>query len=208
MDIKDERVIVYVDGFNFYYGLKDKHWRKYYWLDMVKFFEQFMRDGQRLLFVKYFSARPHDADKSKRQDTFFQANMRNPKFRLVLGKYLRKTITCFNCKNVINTYEEKESDVNLATQIVADAYQDKCDIAIVVSADSDMAPAIELAMEAGKKVFVYFPPAHKSSHLRTIGRSAPILLERYESRFAKSLLPQSVSLANGYTVSIPKEWDI
>lgn len=41
--------------------------------------------------------------------------------------------------------------MRIATQIVADAYQDNCDLAIVVSADSDMIPAIELAMEADIK---------------------------------------------------------
>ena len=37
----------------------------------------------------------------------------------------------------INTYEEKGSDVRIATQIVNDAKNGDCDIAIVVSADSD-----------------------------------------------------------------------
>lgn len=46
--------------------------------------------------------------------------------------------------------------MRIATQIVADAYQDNCDIQIVVSADSDMIPAIELATEAKHKVFIYF----------------------------------------------------
>ena len=59
---------------------------------------------------------------------------------------------CFKCHNIINTYEEKESDVNLATQIVEDAYKDNCDIIIIVSADSDMIPAIELAREAGIEI--------------------------------------------------------
>lgn len=44
----------------------------------------------------------------------------NPKFELILGKYLHKAITCRNCGYVINTYEEKETDVRIATQIVAD----------------------------------------------------------------------------------------
>ena len=69
-----QRVIIYVDGFNFYYGLKNPKWRKYYWLDIVKFFELFMRPNQELIAVKYFSARPTDIGKSKRQDAFFQAN--------------------------------------------------------------------------------------------------------------------------------------
>ena len=34
--MEKQRVIVYVDGFNFYYGLKkDRRWKRYYWLDVV-----------------------------------------------------------------------------------------------------------------------------------------------------------------------------
>ena len=80
-------------------------------------------------------------------EKILQANRENPKFKLILGKYLKKSITCFKCGNVIHTHEEKETDVRIATQIVADAYQKNCDISIVVSADSDMIPAIELATE-------------------------------------------------------------
>ena len=29
-----ERVSVYVDGFNLYYGLRARGWRRYYWLDL------------------------------------------------------------------------------------------------------------------------------------------------------------------------------
>ena len=28
-----ERVNVYIDGYNLYYGLKSKEWRRYLWLD-------------------------------------------------------------------------------------------------------------------------------------------------------------------------------
>ena len=52
-----QRVIVYIDGFNFYFGLKhNAKWKKYYWLDIVKLFESFMRPNQELVAVKYFSA--------------------------------------------------------------------------------------------------------------------------------------------------------
>lgn len=201
-----QRVIVYVDGFNFYYGIKKEPWSRYYWIDMVRLFEQFMGSDQELVAVKYFSARPLDVVKSKRQDAFFQANLENPKFRLILGKYLHKQIECFRCHNIIRTYEEKQSDVNLATQIVADAYQDNCDIAILVSADSDMIPAIDLAREAGKQVYIYFPPTHKSSSLRTMAIPRPIFLERYENRFRKALMPDAITLRNGFELTIPSEW--
>lgn len=48
--MEKQKVIVYVDGFNFYYGLKSDHrWKRYYWLDLVSLFEKFMRPDQELL---------------------------------------------------------------------------------------------------------------------------------------------------------------
>lgn len=203
---KRQRVIVYVDGFNFYYGLKKGTWRKYYWIDVVKLFEMFLRPNQELVSVKYFSARPTDMGKSKRQDALFQANNQNPKFRLILGKYLKKSIKCFHCGHVIQTYEEKESDVRIATQIVADAHQGNCDVAIVVSADSDMIPAIELAKEACVKVFIYFPPNQYSSNLSMMGDGPPSFMQRFEARFKKAILPDNICLKSGFNLRKPSEW--
>lgn len=206
--MEKQKVIVYVDGFNFYYGLKeDVKWRRYYWLDMVSLFEKFMRPNQELVAVKYFSARPTEPGKNTRQYAFFQANKENPKFQLILGKYLKKEIKCFNCGNIIHTHEEKETDVRIATQIVADAYEKSCDIAIIVSADSDMIPAVELAKAAGQTVFIYFPPNHYSSNLAAMANGRPIHLVKYKSRFTQSLLPDIIHLkAAGYDLHIPEKW--
>ena len=203
-----QKVIVYVDGVNFYYGLKKNHkWRRFYWLDVVKFFELFMKPDQELVRVKYFSAKPDNVEKALRQNAFFQANKENPKFQLMLGKYLRKNIRCYNCGCQIQTYEEKESDVRLATQIVNDANNHNCDVAIVVSADSDMIPAVELALKAGTKVFVYFPPFHYSNSLSNISTSRVINLERYESRFRLCILPDTVHLSlSNFDLTIPEKW--
>jgi len=206
--MEKQRVFVYVDGFNFYYGLKkNPQWRKYYWLDIVSLFEKFMRNDQELICVKYFSAKTNNIDKSLRQNAFFQANKENPKFQLILGKYLKKTITCYNCGYLINTYEEKESDVRIATQIVYDSLKHNCDIAIIVSADSDMIPAIELAQESGIKVFVYFPPYHHSTSLSSITPNRPINMERYEKRFKDCMFPDTVHLkVANYDLAIPPKW--
>ena len=176
-------------------------------MDIVKLFEIFIRPNQELVAVKYFSAKPDDIDQSLRQNAFFQANRENPKFKLILGKYLKKSITCFCCGNIIHTHEEKETDVRIATQIVADAYQKNCDIAIVVSADSDMIPAIELATEAKQKVFVYFPPHQYSSNLATMGMGKALQMKQYESRFKQCVLPDVVHLENAdYDFHIPERW--
>ena len=49
------RTMAYVDGFNLYYGLKSKGWKRYYWLDVWRLAENLMRHGQ-LIGVKYFTA--------------------------------------------------------------------------------------------------------------------------------------------------------
>jgi uncharacterized LabA/DUF88 family protein len=208
MESEKQRVIVYVDGFNFYYGLRRSKWKKYYWLDIVKLFEQFMRPNQNLVAVKYFSARPSDAGQSKRQDAFFQANKENPKFTLILGKFLKKEVFCLKCHRANITYEEKETDVRIATQIVADAFKKNCDVAIVVSADSDMVPAIELVRETSSQIFIYFPPNQFSTNLASMGGSQPVQMQRYEQRFKKSVLPDTVVLQSGFRLSIPAEWKI
>ena len=114
---------------------------------------------------------------------------------------------CYNCGHIIQTYEEKESDVRIATQIVNDANNHNCDVAIVVSADSDMLPAIELAKESGTKVFVYFPPFHRSNSLNSISGSRVINLERYESRFRQCIFPDVVHLElTDFDLTIPAKW--
>ena len=93
------------------------------------------------------------------------------------------------------------------TQIVSDAYEKNCDVAIIVSADSDMIPAVEIAKRVGQRVFVYFPPNHYSSNLATMSNGNPIMLDRYESRFRQSLLSDVVHLkAQNYDLSIPAKW--
>lgn len=203
-----KRVIVYVDGFNFYFGLKSKAWRKFYWLDFVKFFESLLKPHQTLECVLYFSARPHDKDKADRQDKLFSANKLNPKFILQLGKYLKKKETCRKCGNTYDKFEEKETDVRIATTIVRDVVLDRCDISIIVSADSDLKPAIELIRDykQSHKIYTYFPPNRHSLDLQQKS-DGTLKLENHFLKFQNAVLNDSVFLPNGYEIKKPKSWD-
>ena len=71
-----KKVIVYVDGYNFYYGLRNggTPWRRTYWLDIVKLFERMMFADQELVEVNYYSARPVDDPQAyNNQDELFSA---------------------------------------------------------------------------------------------------------------------------------------
>lgn len=202
-----QRVIVYVDGFNFYYGLKSKGWRKFYWLDMVKFFESFMKPHQELVEVHYCSAVQRSADKAKRQELFFSANKMNPRFNLHLGKYMDKKMKCRGCGAPMPYYEEKETDVQLATLIIKNVVQDRCDISILVSADSDLMPPIRLVREIKPKhkLIAYFPPQRFSYDLKNNSNSS-VDLGGHQSRFEASLFPEVVTLPSGFALKQPDHW--
>ena len=71
--MEKKKVIVYVDGYNFYYGLRNGgfRWKRLYWLDIVKFFERMMLPNQELVEVNYYSARPiDDQQAADNQDVF------------------------------------------------------------------------------------------------------------------------------------------
>ncbi len=201
-----KRVNIYVDGFNFYFGLKSKGWRKYYWLDIVKLFEQFIKNDQKLVNVFYCTAVQKNNGKKDRQDLFFSANKTNSKFKLIFGKFLAKTVY-FGGKGY-KTFEEKQTDVNIAVEMIRNVVKDNCDISIIVSADSDLIPPINLIRELSPdhKIFVFFPPNRHSADL-TNHSDAVIHLHRYENRFKKALLPESIELRNGFQIKKPTKWE-
>lgn len=202
-----QRVSIYIDGFNFYFGLKSKKWKKYYWLDIVPFFENFIRPHQELIEVTYFSAIPHDTGKHDRQDLFFSANKLNPKFKIELGKYLPKHKVCKSCTAAYTTYEEKETDVKIAVKMIGDVVNNVCDISILVSADSDLVPPIEFirGYKPNHKIFVYFPPGRFSSNLNSIANNTK-KLEGSILIFDKHILPNNISLPNGFIITKPPKW--
>lgn len=199
------RVNVYIDGFNFYYGLKQKGWKKYYWLDIVKFFECFMKDNQVLNKVYYCTAVPTNKGQKTRQRDFFKANKQNPKFELVFGKFLEKKVK-FGGKEY-TTFEEKQTDVNIAINLIRNIHNNSCDTSIIVSADSDLVPVIELAKEINPnhKILFHFPPERNSVNL-TSKCDAVYHLHRYEARFKKCLLASEIKINESLTVKCPSTW--
>lgn len=205
-----KKVIVYMDGFNFYYGLKHggSRWKRIYWLDIVKFFESMMKPDQELVEVNYYSARPiNDPQAYNNQDDLFCANLLNPKFKLHLGRYKKKSFRCRNCHFDNDTYEEKETDVRVATGMLVDVFKKRCDITVIVSADSDMIPSVEIIkqFDASHPVYVFIPPNQQSFALAAKCDNT-IPLGNYRPRFLRSMLPDEITLSNGHIIRRPGNW--
>ena len=203
-----QKVIFYIDGFNFYFGLKSKKWRKFYWLDIVNFCSLFLKPHQELVEVNYFSAIPTNKDgEAERQDLLFSANRLNPKFNLHLGKFLEKNKTCKHCGGLIKSYEEKETDVHIATNMIRNTVLGRTHISVLVSADSDLIPPINFIREYSPqhKIFVYFPPNRFSFDLKNKA-NITLKLESHQDKFEKSILPDEIKLASGYVLKRPSQW--
>jgi hypothetical protein len=87
-----------------------------------------------------------------RQRTYLAAlKAHGSSVEVILGRYQTKRMTCRHCGKVWTSYEEKETDVNIAVGLVADAAASASDIALIVSADSDLCPAIRTARSLNPK---------------------------------------------------------
>jgi len=93
--------------------------------------------------VRYFTAIiRNDPPALARQQTYLAALAVHcgSTLEIVLGRYQAKRRECRQCGAAWTAYEEKETDVNIAVSLVADAASGAADIALLVTADSDLCP--------------------------------------------------------------------
>lgn len=206
--MKSEKVIAYVDGFNLYFGLRDKGWRCYYWLDIKSLCQNLLKSHQHLILVKYFTSRikaKASPDKQKRQSTYIEALNTVQGIKLYYGKYQLNPHECKNCGYKREIPEEKMTDVQLAVEMVSDAYQNNYDTAFLISGDIDLVPSIEIvrAQFPHKRVIVIFPPMRTTDELRGVANS---YLHIPESLLKKSLFPEQITRLGGDVLKRPSEW--
>lgn len=103
------------------------------------------------------------------------------------------------------SHEEKMTDVNIATQLLEDAFQDRFDTALLVSGDSDLTPPIQRirALFPAKRIIVAFPPGRRSAQLQ---QAAHGFLVIGEDKLRKNLLPSPITGSGGFLIHRPPEW--
>lgn len=201
-----ERIIIYIDGFNLYFGLKTKGWKRYYWINPQKLAMNLLKDNQRLVTTKYFTSRiSGPPDKIKRQGIFIEALETLDDFHIFYGHYLTNTIECQKCGDVFAKPNEKMTDVNIAVEILTDAFQDAFDTALLISADSDLIAPIKKVNQLfhEKKIVVAFPPARSSFALKKIANASFTIGRK---TLAKSVFPEEVVKPNGFILKRPERW--
>ena len=207
------RTAIYVDGFNLYYWLKPTPFR---WINIERLslnalaHESFRHQ---LVALKYFTAKvsetPADPTKHKRQLTYLSAQLAvSPTFQVFYGEFRRqrKRVPLVASNGGVGPLvdvwatEEKGSDVNLAVQLVNDSWADAFDLAVVVSNDSDLKPALQLVKRRGKRVGVL---VRGDARVVSLRKASHFQVPLTEQHLQGALLPRTIP---GSSIHIPTEW--
>ncbi len=201
-----ERVVFFIDGFNLYHALvgNNHKYAAYRWLNLEKLCRIFIRKDQVIEKIFYFSAFAWwMPDKMRRHKIYVRAlELNNVKF--VSGKFKVKNKTCLICKKTFQTYEEKQTDVNIAVKLFQEAEKDTFDTAIVISGDSDLIPSVEAVRNTfpAKKVGIIIPIERKAEELK---RAADFHIKMKEIHLKTAQFPDVVE-KDSIKIFKPEEW--
>ena len=181
-----KRVAIFIDGNNFYFGLKKIYPDDTNFIDFdFEKFCNFLTGKNELVAIFYYNApldRTKDLGKYQNQQRFFEKIKKIPKFNLVLCKLLKRKI--FGIDKYY--YVLKEDDIHMAVDLVKGAFKNLYDEAILVSGDGDFVPAVLAAKEEGKFIEnVYFKKSASTNLKMNCNRSFELKKELLDTFFKK-----------------------
>ena len=163
-----KRVSVYIDGFNLFHAIKDLEDNGLKWVNLWRLSEQLVRGDESVAVVKYFSAYAKWRETSYRRHQRYVHQLENAGVRFVEGKFKGIERWCKLCRRYYDAHEEKETDVNIGAHLLVDSCRDRFDRALIVSSDSDLHQAVDLARAetTGKLIDIVAPPGRRRRNPR------------------------------------------
>lgn len=147
--LKNHKVIVLVDGSNFYHRAREIGIRTSWQFNYRRFAEWLAEGrpiGECVYYTGVISKRPNDIKSqqlvSDQQRLFAYLESPAQGFQIFRGHVMKQP----------GQYKEKGVDVKLAVDLVLKAVKNYFDTAILVSSDTDLIPAIAAIHEFGKRV--------------------------------------------------------
>ncbi len=215
--------IVYIDGFNLYYSLKDT---PYKWLNIEKLISLVLDPSlNKIIKIKYFTAKTPFSNSTQNQNVWLTALRTLQKVEIVYGKFKKRhikiknnqierlSILQGNSKNLeqiksllrgsifqFPKHEEKETDVNIATHIIYDCCKGNVDYVVLLSNDTDLKLPLRFARNKLRKKIVVITPFKVETHM-DLRRISNKTLRLKESHLKESQFPNRV---NG--MFKPKNW--
>jgi len=207
------RTNVYVDGFNLYYGALRR--TPYKWLDVARLASLLLPGGCHVHRIRYYtarvSARPGNLNAPRRQEIYLRALRTIPNLTIAYGHFLTSEVNMplarpqphgLTTVRVMRT-EEKGSDVNLASHLLLDAFRGGCEVAFVVSNDSDLLEPVRIARrEFGLRVGIGCPHERPS---QVLVREADFIRPIRAGVLRVSQFPATLTDEHG-TIRKPESW--
>lgn len=183
----NQRVAIFIDGSNFYYKLKNIGISNTTYFQYGAFASWLALDREiiaKRYYVGVVRAKENDEKGQrmrKNQRRLFN-NLSSAKCGFIVERgYLLKND---------GTYHEKGVDVKMAVDLLVGAYEDLYDVAILISSDTDLIPAIEKVRALGKEV-EYVGFSHQPSLGLIKNASETKLLTKNEVEQFQNLLQEN-----------------
>lgn len=202
---------VYVDGLNFYYGAIRGTRNK--WLNLEKLFRM-LRPDDDIQVIHYFTALIGGSH-AHNQETYLKALATRPLINVILGKFkfkevrFRVTACKYPGSRRFDTPEEKRTDVNIALQMADDVFHDRADRLVLVSGDSDLVPAVDLAKRIAphKTVSAYVPSRNPTRGAAVELRTAADKHKTFPTALLRQCqFPTTVEDGRGGVIQKPSAW--
>lgn len=210
-----KRAGLFVDGFNLYHSLHNLGNPELKWLSLRALGEKILpQKSEELVWIGYFSAianqlRVSRPESIQRHLTYIDA-LEATHVQVVLGNFKRKSVRCRACKHHWIRHEEKETDVSIAIHLVAMALTGEIDVAYVLSADTDLAPAFEMLSSRAKGVEIVsvLPPVAPGERLfaAALTERASRVISLSESNIRAARFEDTVMHPSRGPVSCPAEY--
>lgn len=200
-----KRARLYVDGFNLHHAILDLERRELLWLDLNKLGSALLPPGERLTGVTWVSAhRPQRRDRMEALLAYEEA-LRARFVRCLMGHFVIHGDHCQACGHQWMDATEKQSDVNLALSIAADAAANRFDTAYILTTDGDHAATARFLHESypDKTVVSVAPPGR--GHNRQLLEWAHMRTEIEIGMLERSSLPERILTRSGF-VERPISW--
>ncbi len=203
---------VYIDGFNLYYGLKNR-WPEYKWLDIQSFCQSLLPQHH-LNRIRYFTARVQNPRPAQNQRAYLRALETLPKVVNHYGYFASRDVQ-MPLSNPpasepslvsVRRSEEKQSDVNLATYLLLDCFRNDCTEAAIITNDSDLATPIQVVRDELKVRVGIINPQHRKFRSTLLSQAASWKFQDINRRhFRDNQFPPTITDAAG-TFSKPSGW--
>jgi len=200
------RVVFLFDGFNLYHALHENiNYHKYKWLNLNKLANCFVTKSDQIVQILYFTAlATWSPEKVNRHKLLIRALELN-NVKIIYGEFKRKDKYCTLCHNSYHTYEEKQTDVNIAIQLFELAIHDKFDKAIIVSGDSDLLPSITAVRNnfPQKNIGIVIPIGRRAEALKN---NCDFHIKMKEKHLQSSRFDQEIHIDDKVKLICPTAW--